>query len=128
MKADPGAADLVRAITPKVAPFAMGDEIAPGITTVAVDGHTPGHAAAEIASQGERLLYIGDTAHHSVISVQRPDWTIQFDGDAPTAQASRRETLRRASAENLRIFSPHFPFPGLGRFRSEGDGYVWVAD
>jgi hypothetical protein len=66
--------------------------------------------------------------HHSVISVQQPDWTIAFDGDAPTAQASRRALIDSSAVSGQRIFAPHFPFPGLGRFTRTGDGAVWTAE
>jgi glyoxylase-like metal-dependent hydrolase (beta-lactamase superfamily II) len=108
--------------------FQPGKRIAPGITTVDIHGHTPGHAGAEITSEGERLLYMGDTAHHSIISVQRPDWPIQFDVDEPTARISRRTMLQRMADENLRVFSVHFPFPGLGRVGKQGTHFVWIAE
>ena len=121
-------AALVAAITPKVQTFQPGAVVAPGITAVAIDGHTPGHTGYEIASGGERLLYIGDTMHQSVISVQRPDWQIAFDGNAPTATASRKALLQRAASENLRLYAVHFPYPGLGRIQKRGEDYVWVAE
>lgn len=129
LKGDKDAAALVAAMTPKVATFEPGAAIIPGVVTaVAVDGHTPGHSAYEIASGDQRLLYIGDTAHHHVISVQRPEWTIQYDTKAPLAEASRRALLQRAADGKLRIYSVHFPFPGLGRVEAQGDSYVWVPE
>jgi glyoxylase-like metal-dependent hydrolase (beta-lactamase superfamily II) len=129
MKANPGLARLVAVIAPKVVTFAPGAVILPGtVTAVVVAGHTPGHSAYEIASGGQRLLVIGDAAHHSVISVQRPDWTIAFDADPTTAKASRRALLQRAADQNLRLYAGHFPFPGVGRVRAEGDGFVWVPE
>lgn len=129
MQAEASLAPSVAAMAPKVAPFQPGAVILPGlVTAVAVNGHTPGHSAYEIASGAERLLYIGDAAHHFVVSVRKPDWTIDYDGDAPTAQASRRALLKRAADGNLRLYAPHFPFPGVGRVRAEADGFVWVPE
>ncbi|MEH6413505.1 MBL fold metallo-hydrolase [Pseudomonas sp. CGJS7] len=129
LKADADAAKLVAAITPKVETFQPGAAIVPGVVTaVAVDGHTPGHSAYEIASGDERLLYIGDTAHHFVISVQRPEWTVQYDQNAPLAQTHRRALLQRAADGNLRVYAVHFPFPGLGRVKAQGDSFVWEAE
>lgn len=129
MKADAGETALVAAITPKVAPFQPGAAILPGlVTAMQVKGHTPGHSAYEIGSGDQRLLYIGDTAHHSVISVQKPGWTIDYDVDAPTAQASRRAFLQRAADQNLRLYAVHFPFPGLGHVKAQGEGFVWVPE
>ena len=129
LQANAGQASLAAAIAPKVAPFAPGSAILPGlVTAVPVNGHTPGHSAYEIASGAERLLYIGDSAHHHVISVRRPDWTIQFDRDAPTAEASRRALLQRAADQNLRLYAVHFPYPGVGRVKPQDDGFVWVPE
>lgn len=129
LKSQADAAALVAAITPKVATFPPNAAILPGVVTaVAVDGHTPGHTAYEIASGDERLLYLGDAAHHHVVSVQRPEWTVQFDGNAPLAQASRRALLQRAADGNLRVYAVHFPFPGLGHVNAQGDNFVWVPE
>ncbi len=129
MQAEASLAPTVAAITPKVAAFQPGAAILPGlVTAVPVTGHTPGHSAYEIASGAERLIYLGDSAHHFVVSVRKPDWTIDYDGDAPAAQASRRALFTRAAEGNLRLFAPHFPFPGVGRVRAEGDGFVWVPE
>ncbi len=129
MKSNKDQAALAAAIAPKVAAFAPGAAVLPGlVTAVPVNGHTPGHSAYEIASGADRLLYIGDSAHHSVISVQKPDWTVAFDGDAPTAEASRRALLQRAADQNLRLYAVHFPYPGLGRVKAQGDGFVWTPE
>jgi glyoxylase-like metal-dependent hydrolase (beta-lactamase superfamily II) len=129
LKSDPDAAALIAAITPKVATFQPGAAIVPGVVTaVAADGHTPGHSAYEIVSGDERLLYLGDVAHHYVISVQRPEWTVQYDENAALAQARRRALLQRAADGNLRVYAVHFPFPGLGHFKVQGDSYVWVPE
>jgi glyoxylase-like metal-dependent hydrolase (beta-lactamase superfamily II) len=69
----------------------------PEIKAVATPGHTPGHSAYEISSNGEKLLYVGDIVHHYVLSVQHPDWSIAFDQDAAAAQAVRQKTLADAT-------------------------------
>lgn len=128
LRADTAMADLVRTITPKVKTFTPGEIVAPNITAVDIPGHTPGHSGFEIASGEDRLLYIGDAMHHSVISVQRPEWRIAFDGDSDTAIASRQALLQRAASQNLRLYGYHFPFPGVGHVKREGDGFVWVPE
>ena len=128
MQADKTLAALVTAVTPKVATFEPGADIVPGVKAVDIKGHTPGHSGYLIGSGADSLLYIGDMAHHSVISVQHPDWTIAFDGDAPTAQASRKEVITSAAASGQRVYAVHFPFPGLGKFTAKDGGYVWTAE
>jgi glyoxylase-like metal-dependent hydrolase (beta-lactamase superfamily II) len=129
LQADKDSAKLVAAIAPKVQAFAPNAELVPGtVKAVAIEGHTPGHSAYEISSGDERLLYIGDAAHSSIVSVQHPEWTIQFDRDAPKAEASRRALLKRAADGKVHVYAVHFPFPGLGRVKAEGDHFVWVPD
>jgi glyoxylase-like metal-dependent hydrolase (beta-lactamase superfamily II) len=129
LQANTEMAALVAAITPKVQTFEPGAaSLTPSISSVAINGHTPGHMGYEIRSGQESLLYIGDAMHHSVVSVQRPEWQIAFDTDAPTATASREALLERAAAGNLRIYAVHFPFPGLGRVRRQDDGFVWAPE
>lgn len=121
-------APLVAVITPKVVEFQPGADLGNGVQAVDIKGHTPGHSGYRISSDGQSLLYIGDMAHHSVISVQRPDWTIAFDGDAPVAEASRKTVIEEAAANGQRVYAVHFPWPGLGKFEKQGDAYVWVAE
>jgi glyoxylase-like metal-dependent hydrolase (beta-lactamase superfamily II) len=127
MKADPSKSALVGAMAPKVLAFAPGAVVLPGlVTAVPVKGHTPGHSAYEIQSGKARLLYIGDSAHHWVISVGRPEWTVAFDTDAPTAEASRRALLRRAADQSLRLYAYHFPFPGIGHVEARASSFIWI--
>lgn len=120
-------ADLVRLITPKVQAFAPGSVVAPGITAVSLAGHTPGHSGYEIVSGDARLLYLGDALHSSVLSVQRPEWRNAWDRDAAVGIATRQALLERGATQDLLIYGVHFPFPGLGRFRREDDGFIWAA-
>jgi glyoxylase-like metal-dependent hydrolase (beta-lactamase superfamily II) len=103
-------------------------QITTGIKAYAIDGHTPGHTGYEIGSGDQRLLYIGDAMHHQVVSVQQPTWTIAFDGDEATAEASRQALLSRAASENLLIYAVHFPYPGLGRIQRNEDTFIWVPE
>lgn len=126
LQGDTANAELAAAIAPRVVAFAPGAQVLPGVTAVEVEGHTPGHSAFEIVDGDARLLYIGDAAHHFAVSVQRPQWTIAFDGDAPTAEASRAALLARAADSGVTVASPHFPFPGLGTIVRRDGGFVWA--
>ena len=129
MQANAQIASLLTAISPKVEAFEPDADLVPGtVKAEDIQGHTPGHSGYLITSGEASLLYIGDTMHHSVISVQRPDWTIAFDGNAPLAQESRKAVLAEAAGSGQRIHSFHFPFPGLGTFENRGGTFVWVAE
>lgn len=115
----------VAAIAPKVTPFAPGAQVLPIVNAVAAPGHTPGHSSYEIGAEAEKVFYIGDLAHHSVISVQRPAWSIQVDADRPATEAMRQQTLAKLAADRTRVFAVHFPFPGVGHVVAEGQGLAW---
>ena len=119
----------IATVKPKVVEFTPGSELIPGmVKAVDIKGHTPGHSGYLISSGADSLLYVGDSMHHFVVSVQKPEWTIAFDGDAPTAQKSRADLIAASAASGQRIYSVHFPFPGLGKFEKQGDKYVWMAE
>jgi glyoxylase-like metal-dependent hydrolase (beta-lactamase superfamily II) len=120
---------LLAVVEAKADAFAPGSQIIPGlVNALDIKGHTPGHSGYLITSGESSLLYIGDAAHHSIVSVQKPDWAISFDGDAATAETSRAALLADVAAKNQRIYAVHFPFPGLGTIAHQGDGFVWVAE
>jgi glyoxylase-like metal-dependent hydrolase (beta-lactamase superfamily II) len=118
-------AALAKAISAQVETFEPGPLPIPDITAVAIKGHTPGHMAYEIANGGDRILDIGDSAHSSIISLVRPDWTMGFDSDRAVAKASREKLLSDLSKSHEKVFSPHFPYPGVGTIESEGIHYRW---
>jgi glyoxylase-like metal-dependent hydrolase (beta-lactamase superfamily II) len=119
---------VVAAIAAKVSAFEPGAQVLPVVKAVATPGHTPGHSSYEIGAGADRVFYLGDLAHHSVISVQRPAWSIQVDTDRPAAEAMRQETLARLAADHVRVFAVHFPFPGIGHVVAEGQGLVWQPE
>jgi glyoxylase-like metal-dependent hydrolase (beta-lactamase superfamily II) len=122
-------AALAQAMKPKVKAFAPNAELVPGVVrAVEVKGHTPGHSAYRITSGEESLLYVGDSVHHFVVSVQKPEWIISFDGDGKTGAASRATLIADSAAAGQRIYAVHFPFPGIGKFEKKGQGFVWVAE
>jgi glyoxylase-like metal-dependent hydrolase (beta-lactamase superfamily II) len=122
-------AALVGAMEPRVQAFEPGAEIIPGVVkAIEIKGHSPGHSGFLITSGEDSLLYVGDTLHHFVLSVQRPDWTVAFDGDAPTAEASRSALLADSAANGQRIYAVHFPFPGIGKVERRGEGFAWAAE
>lgn len=122
-----GRADaIVAAVTSQVETFTPGAQISPSIKAVEVRGHTPGHTAYEITSGSEKLLAIGDSAHSSIISLAKPEWFIEFDGDKPTARDSRIELLGQLADSGQLVFSPHFPYPGVGKVERKGQGFIWA--
>jgi glyoxylase-like metal-dependent hydrolase (beta-lactamase superfamily II) len=125
MQAQSDTKQLAATIHPRVKTFDSGQSILPGITPIALYGHTPGHVGYEIASQGKTLLDMGDIAHSSIVSLQKPDWTMGFDVDKAAGATKRREELQRLASAHQLIFAPHFPFPGIGRIEQAGQGFAF---
>lgn len=114
---------IATAVKAQVSTFEPGQPVLPGITSVSLPGHTPGHVGYEIASQGHELIDIGDIVHSSIVSLAKPGWTIEWDSDKHQAVATRRHELQRLAASLQWMFAPHFPFPGTGRIERAGKGF-----
>ncbi|MGB6356209.1 MAG: MBL fold metallo-hydrolase [Steroidobacteraceae bacterium] len=123
-----GDKDVVKTIADHVRTFEPGAQVAPGITAVNLPGHTPGHVGYEIVSGDSRLLDIGDMAHSSILSLEKPEWGVQFDSDPALGKTTRRTTLARLAKDQELVFAPHFPFPGVGHVVADGDGFAWKAE
>ncbi|MCK5485766.1 MAG: MBL fold metallo-hydrolase, partial [Desulfobacterales bacterium] len=108
----------------KVDLFDREKELVPGICAVAAPGHTPGHMALEISSEGEQLLCISDAALHP-IHLEHPEWYAVVDFIPDQVVATRRRLLNRAAAQKALVLAFHFPFPGIGRIIQKGEGWQW---
>jgi glyoxylase-like metal-dependent hydrolase (beta-lactamase superfamily II) len=121
----PGNAHLVECVAPLketgYIDFTSGEKaFDQNLTFISAPGHTPGHVAVGIASQGERAVIVGDASHHPA-QLDHPDWSPAFDTD-PVLSAKTREGLFNAAADDGRTWiAGHWPHPGFGRIvRLEG--------
>ena len=111
--------------------FEFGDEVLPRVTALEASGHTPGHAALEIRSEGERLLHLADAAIHHEIHLRHTDWFGFGDNWPARTVPTRRELLGRAVSGGVLTMAYHFPFPGIGHVHEDGEGggegggFVW---
>ncbi|MCO4055108.1 MAG: MBL fold metallo-hydrolase [Bosea sp.] len=106
--------------------FEPGAEVAPGITSVAAFGHTPGHCVFMISSGSGKLMFMADTTNHPALFVRNPDWSAVFDMDADVARATRRRLLDMAAAEKTQVHFYHAPFPATGFITKAGNGFEMV--
>ena len=110
----------------KTTPYEADKEVAPGITSVATPGHTPGHTSFVIASGGKRLVVQGDITNHPGVFMRNPGWHLMFDNDAALSEATRRKFYDMAIAEKMPVVGYHFPFPSAGYVEKDGTGYRLV--
>jgi glyoxylase-like metal-dependent hydrolase (beta-lactamase superfamily II) len=106
--------------------FSGSEPIMESVQPVSLHGHTPGHTGYEFSSKGQRILFWGDTVHAQIVQLRHPDITVVFDIDHPAAAAMRNQLLPTLAREAAVIAGPHMPFPGLGRLRKDGNGYLWA--
>lgn len=104
-----------------------GDEIVPGVRALGTPGHTPGHLALEISSQGETLIDAVDAVLHPVL-IDRLEWYSGVDLLREKTLASRRFLLKRAAEKEAALMAFHFPFPSLGRVRRTETGFSYAPD
>lgn len=105
----------------------MNSEIAAGVRSLAAPGHTPGHIAIVVESDGEKLIHLVDAAHHAP-QVEHPTWSPKFDTDPILSAQTRAALFQQAAAENFRIMAYHFGTPGIGRVVAEGDTLRFVPE
>jgi glyoxylase-like metal-dependent hydrolase (beta-lactamase superfamily II) len=108
----------------RLRPFDHDTEILPGIHVVDAAGHTPGHSAILLQSNGEQLLCVGDLFYDD-LQLSHPQWCTPWDHDTAGAVRARRRLLARAADEHLLVHTYHMPFPGLGTITRQADAYRW---
>jgi glyoxylase-like metal-dependent hydrolase (beta-lactamase superfamily II) len=110
-------------IETKVTRYDWGKEVAPGVTSIAVPGHTPGHTAFAVASGGSKVLIQSDVTNIPELFLRNPDWHVAYDYDPEMAQQTRHKFYDMASAEKATVVGFHFPFPAIGHVEKDGKGY-----
>jgi glyoxylase-like metal-dependent hydrolase (beta-lactamase superfamily II) len=97
------------------------------IAYVDTHGHTPGHVAIEISSQGESALIVGDATHYRA-QLDHPEWSPTWDEDARQAEIARRSIFDSlADRPGARIIAGHWRYPGIGRIVSNQVGMEFHA-
>ena len=101
------------------------EEMLPGVSVLFAPGHTPGHMVVSVASQGERILYIGDAVLNQ-IHLERPDWLPIFDLMPEEAAVSKQKVFDlAASSQSWAIGQQFSPFPSLGHVAKADMGWEW---
>jgi glyoxylase-like metal-dependent hydrolase (beta-lactamase superfamily II) len=110
----------------KIVTFHSEEEVLPGVEAVIHPGHTPGSTFYILHSHGESITFTGDIIHVAAVQAPDPEITIAYDVDPAKAALVREEALAQFAKERTLVAVPHLPFPGVGHFRKNGEGYTWV--
>ena len=116
--------EYLRLLEPRLVLIERSSELLSGIQMVAAPGHSAGHMALSVASEGQYLLCVADTVFHP-LQLEYPHWFTLHDLRPEQALHSRLRLLDRAVAEQALVYAAHFPFPGLGRVVAEGKTWRW---
>ena len=103
--------------------FEPGSMVAPGITSVAAFGHTPGHTLFRIDSNGQSFAYVADITNVPALFARAPDWSVVFDMNPEMARQTRRRVFDMLVRDKMVAGGFHFPFPAFGTIEPSGNGY-----
>jgi glyoxylase-like metal-dependent hydrolase (beta-lactamase superfamily II) len=100
-------------------------EVVPGVRVIPTPGHTPGHQAVTITSEGTRTLIAGDVTHHPA-QAEHPEWNVAADLDQDLAAATRGRVFEMVAGNGTVLGAGHYPRPGLGRIEIDDGRRIFV--
>lgn len=107
-------------------------EVFPGVVSVELPGHAPGHAGYMVGTGADAVLIWGDVMHLPEVQSLYPESSLVFDYDPEQAVRSRKMMLDRAVADRLTVAGMHLHFPAFAQVERAGRAYrvvpeVWSA-
>src|ERR1700721_1258005 len=115
-------------IESKVTKYDWGKEVAPGITSIATPGHTPGHTSFAVASGNSKILVQAHVTNIPEFFLRNPDWHVVYDTDPDLAQSTRHKFYDMAAAEKATVVGFHFAFPSIGHVEKDGAKYRLIPE
>ncbi len=110
-------------IESKVTKYEWGKEVAPGITSIAAPGHTPGHTAFAVASGGSNGPDPVRCHQHSRALPAQSGLARRLRRGSGLAQETRHKFYDMAAAEKATVVGFHFTFPSIGHVEKDGTKY-----
>lgn len=109
-------------------PFSSQVECIPGVITMPLPGHTPGHTGLQIGTPETGIFVWADIVHIPVLQLALPTTSIAFDIDPVMAVSTRQKTLERVERENMRVAGGHLTGSGFGYIRKASNGYLFEPE
>ena len=89
-------------------------------------GHTAGHVAIRIKSQGVEAVFCGNVMHWPMQCIY-PDWNLRADVDPELARLTRWAFLEANSDNGFIVMTSHFPLPSVGTITRRQSSF-WFND
>jgi glyoxylase-like metal-dependent hydrolase (beta-lactamase superfamily II) len=99
-------------------------EVAKGVSARVTGGHTPGHCVVDVASNGEKLTFVGDAIFE--VNFDHPDWQNGFEHDPELAADVRIALLNEAAETGALLAAAHVAFPSIGHVAKTDKGFHFV--
>jgi glyoxylase-like metal-dependent hydrolase (beta-lactamase superfamily II) len=106
--------------------FADNAAPVPGLGSILYAGHTPGHSAITLESEGQKIVFWGDITHGDILQFDEPGVAIEFDIDQKAAVATRDLAFRQAVDGKYLVAGAHIAFPGIGHVRQDSTSHDWL--
>lgn len=118
------AARFVKLYSENLVRFDRTANVAPGVSARVTGGHTPGHCVVDIASNGEKLTFVGDAIFE--VNFDHPHWQNGFEHDPEKAAEVRVALLDEAVQTGGLLAAAHVAFPSVGHVAKHREGYRFV--
>ncbi|BCQ52704.1 MBL fold metallo-hydrolase [Burkholderia gladioli] len=118
------AATFVEIHGENIVQFDQAVEVAKGVSARVTGGHTPGHCVVDVASDGEKLTFVGDAIFQ--VNFDHPDWQNGFEHDPEEAARVRVALLDEAAETGALLAAAHVAFPSIGHVTRQGQGFHFV--
>ncbi|MFM0715533.1 MBL fold metallo-hydrolase [Paraburkholderia strydomiana] len=118
------AAKFVKLYDENILQFDQTVEVAAGVSARVTGGHTPGHCVVDIASNGEKLTFVGDAIFE--VNFDNPEWQNGFEHDPDVAADVRIALLNEAAETGALLAAAHVAFPSIGHVAKNGESFRFV--
>ena len=121
------AKNVVSAYDAQLEVLTSNKDIISGVSTVALPGHTPGHAGFRVDDGNESMFHMGDIIHVPNLQLKDPNICTLFDIDPESALKSRKYALDMASIDNLLCTNGHMLEPKFILLEKRGSSYFMTS-
>ena len=118
---------VLHAYKDRLETLSFDSDIAPGVSSVSIPGHTPGHSGFRVDDGNESLIQMGDILHVPNLQLINPNVATVFDIDPEAALKSRKGVLDMVSTDKMLCTSGHMLDQKFGYLEKNGTGYNFIA-